>query len=385
MIERILELNNIGVYQKGGCPKAELGKYVFIYGGNTRGKTTFSDILRSLKTNDSSIIIKRKRISKGLSVPSTVKLLMANKKEVCYLNDAWIISDGAENDVNNIQIFDINFVNENVFTNFNIEHKNKEFFTSFILGEEAIHFIKGLEEIESKISENNSELKRKIECYKDKTKVDYNLIVKIKLVNNSHDYDVMCLGLKSDINQQMSRKSKIGIIKDLNLLRAINGFENNSTKLKDVIEQAKEFFEVDLSILIQKFEEQKEKINNSAFTEEWVRTGIQICKSTKESCPFCGQALKDNNIVKLYTTLFSESLRVFVNKINLNIKALEKMKFNPSLELDIEKTKNQLIEIREYIETENGKKAISDFDNILNDYKDIIDNYKKAQNVYFKM
>ena len=68
-------------------------------------------------------------------------------KNVDYDGERWVAPDGI-NIRENIEIFDINFVNENVFTNSKIEHKNKESLTSFILGERGVDLVKKLETLE---------------------------------------------------------------------------------------------------------------------------------------------------------------------------------------------------------------------------------------------
>ena len=61
-LERIRKINNIGTYEKAGNGQIALKPFTYIYASNTYGKTTFCDILRSLKENDISIINNRKTI-----------------------------------------------------------------------------------------------------------------------------------------------------------------------------------------------------------------------------------------------------------------------------------------------------------------------------------
>ena len=63
MIKQIKSINNIGSFRKfpdGGAIQFE--KLTFIYGLNTRGKSTLTDILTSLKENEPSLITSRKSI-----------------------------------------------------------------------------------------------------------------------------------------------------------------------------------------------------------------------------------------------------------------------------------------------------------------------------------
>ena len=62
MIERIKSIKNIGAYGNSGNGQIKLDRFSYIYAANTYGKTTFCDIIRSLKTLDCSYILKRRRI-----------------------------------------------------------------------------------------------------------------------------------------------------------------------------------------------------------------------------------------------------------------------------------------------------------------------------------
>ena len=62
MIKQINSINNVGAFREfpnGGSIQFE--KLTFIYGLNTKGKTTLTDII-SLKENDPTLITSRKSI-----------------------------------------------------------------------------------------------------------------------------------------------------------------------------------------------------------------------------------------------------------------------------------------------------------------------------------
>ena len=174
-ITRIKQIKNIGTYKDSEAGRIELKPFTFIYAANTYGKTTFCDIIRSLKTNDISYINNRRRIG----IKDTEKCLVSltiDRNNVNYDGIQWIKPMDIDFQTN-IEVFDINFVNENVFTNFKIEHKNKESFTSFILGERGVELIQTLEEFEKTLYEKEQKLKE------DKQKLE-------KLLNNC-SYDII--------------------------------------------------------------------------------------------------------------------------------------------------------------------------------------------------
>ena len=141
MLRRIHKIENVGVFkdfQNGS--RVQFDKHTIIYGRNTYGKTTLSDILQSLATGDDTIITSR------ASIPSSEKQQSiefgfsceASEQKICYKDSKW-----DSNDIN-IDIFNNNFVEKNIFTGLSIGRSNKENFTDFILGEEDVNLAKSI-------------------------------------------------------------------------------------------------------------------------------------------------------------------------------------------------------------------------------------------------
>ena len=135
MIKRIQEIKNIGTFANARPASIELNQLVFIYGPNSQGKTTLCDIFKSLMTNNVDYIKERKTV--GQTGAQSITFNCGNKKEVKFDNDVWKV-DKKTLDINQIQVFDTEFVHNNVFTNSQIEHRNKENFTKFVIGDESV-------------------------------------------------------------------------------------------------------------------------------------------------------------------------------------------------------------------------------------------------------
>ena len=94
MIKRIKQLKNIGTFSDFvSNPPIQLEKLTFIYGLNTYGKTTLTDIFRSIKTNDFSILESRKSIP-SVSFNQNVVLSYKNddqqkEQEIKVNNNTW--------------------------------------------------------------------------------------------------------------------------------------------------------------------------------------------------------------------------------------------------------------------------------------------------------
>lgn len=139
MIKRINSINNVGTFREfsnGGCIQFE--QLTFIYGLNTKGKSTLTEILTSLNENEPSLITDRKSIptvDSYQSVRISIKPSQASGEVQCtFSNDVWTQFNSNEH----LHIFGSDFIHRNLFTGLAIERQNRENFTRFILGEQGV-------------------------------------------------------------------------------------------------------------------------------------------------------------------------------------------------------------------------------------------------------
>ena len=115
-IEKIQAIGNFEDYVAVG--DVTLKEFNLIYAENGAGKTTLTSIFRSLSSGETSLILKRKRVK--TLMPQIVSI----KDTSCqfqYNSNQW-------NQLKpDIEIFDTFFVNENIYSGFDInnEHKKK--------------------------------------------------------------------------------------------------------------------------------------------------------------------------------------------------------------------------------------------------------------------
>lgn len=107
MISRFTTIKGIGRYYDCQLGGRHFSKNTIIFGQNTGGKSTLTDILWSFKTGDISFIEGRKTF--GYSGSQQVELFDETNKHFRYPSSDWKI--GFEN----IEIFDTHFINENIF------------------------------------------------------------------------------------------------------------------------------------------------------------------------------------------------------------------------------------------------------------------------------
>lgn len=309
-ITRIKQINNIGTYKNSGNGRINLKPFTFIYAANTYGKTTFCDIMRSLKTNDISYINNRRRIGIKDSEKCLVSLTIDNDN-IDYDGEKWIVPVG-NNIRNYLEIFDISFVNENVFTNFKIEHKNKESFTSFILGERGVELAKTLAYLEQTLSDKEQEFKEnKAKLDKKLKDIAFDDIKKQKYNDNFKDTECLLISVAEEIKKLSNQLSEIDKIKSIKKIDSINV---DQSKLRELINTTKEIcafkHDIDLSQLKKRVEDIREE--TAGLSDQWYKDGI---KSIKTKCPLCGNIITDNERIKILSEYFSEIIITFLDKV----------------------------------------------------------------------
>lgn len=309
-ITRIKQINNIGTYKNSGNGRINLKPFTFIYAANTYGKTTFCDIMRSLKTNDISYINNRRRIGIKDSEKCLVSLTIDNEN-IDYDGEKWIVPVG-NNIRNYLEIFDISFVNENVFTNFKIEHKNKESFTSFILGERGVELAKTLAYLEQTLSDKEQEFKEnKAKLDKKLKDIAFDDIKKQKYNDNFKDTECLLISVAEEIKKLSNQLSEIDKIKSIKNIASINV---DQSKLRELINTTKEIcafkHDIDLTQLKKRVEDIREE--SAGLSDQWYKDGI---KSIKTKCPLCGNIITDNERIKILSEYFSEIIITFLDKV----------------------------------------------------------------------
>lgn len=154
MIEKLISIKNIGhfidysINPKKDNWDGQLKKINIIYAPNGSGKTTMATILRSLK--DKSLLLSHYKHTFNSSKSVYLKILIDNQLYE-YNDDNWNKS------LEEIDVFDINFIEDYLFMGSISRAKNKEKLFELNLGEKGIVFKKEIK----KLLRNSNTNKRK--------------------------------------------------------------------------------------------------------------------------------------------------------------------------------------------------------------------------------
>lgn len=108
--------------------------FTLIYADNGSGKTTLASILRSLSKSDETII--RNRLSTNHTLDQSIQIFINDNKGT--KNTYTFGKNGWKNTIDNFEIFDAHFVNENIYSGFEISDAHKKKLHQFVIGNQGI-------------------------------------------------------------------------------------------------------------------------------------------------------------------------------------------------------------------------------------------------------
>tara|TARA_R110002096_G_scaffold120296_1_gene260616 strand:+ start:180 stop:2558 length:2379 start_codon:yes stop_codon:yes gene_type:complete len=328
MIKQINNITNVGTFRdfsRGGSIQFE--KLTFIYGRNTKGKTTLTDILSSLKENESSLITSRKSIpivSSNQNVRISVKPHNANNQLPCtFSNDSWT----QLNSNNDLHIFGSDFIHKNLFTGLSIERQNKENFTRFVLGQQGVQLATQIAEDKRVLRGKRRGLSNVLPAYlKDKANEEFLPFLSIDPASiNLEETKQQLIDLEQKLKQEQQRLEKP---REILSIEDISQFNITLTNVQELVNQTndllqREFNEIS-SVAIAKLQEHIQ--NNFEITEnaeQWIKKGLDTRKSDSSNCLFCGQSLESAaDLINAYHSYFNEAYRNYISDISNTINNL---------------------------------------------------------------
>ena len=130
MLERISQVQGIGLLHDANGKSHPLRKATLIYGDNGRGKSTLATILRSLSIGDASLIAASKTLD-GKLAPK-VMLQFGSGHPVNFDLGAW------SEQRSEVLVFDANFIERNVHSGGAVSTNQRKNLLEFALGEPAV-------------------------------------------------------------------------------------------------------------------------------------------------------------------------------------------------------------------------------------------------------
>jgi len=330
MIKQINSINNVGAFREfpnGGSIQFE--KLTFIYGLNTKGKTTLTDILSSLKENEPTLITSRKSIpavSSNQSVRISVRPHNAPNQLPCtFSNNSWT----QLNSNDDLYIFGSDFIHRNLFTGLSIERQNKENFTIFILGQQGVQLATQVADDKRLLRQKRSAVPNLLPPYlRDKPEAEH--IPFLSTDPASINLDVTKQQLADLEQRHRQEQQRLERPREILSIEDISQFNFTSTNVQELVNQTTDLLERGFneisSAAIAKLQEHIE--NNFEITEnaeQWIKEGLDTRKNDSENCSFCGQSLQNStDLLNAYHSYFNEAYREYITDISESIESLRR-------------------------------------------------------------
>ncbi len=329
MIHKFVNLVSVGKfrdYQAAGM--VNFHKLTVIYADNGSGKTTLTSVLRSLNLGQPEII--RKRVTTDALLPQGVQVTQIHPGNTYTHHTLRRVGWSAT--IPDIEIFDVHFIAENIFSGFDFSEDHRRKLHRFVLGTQGVAI--------KRLIERNKE---------DKTtsrQIQDSLIGQIiQLVGHgltaSHITDFLNLKLADypDIDDRFKRAEAM-----LANARANVAIQRLPTLNKIILQNSGIDFErinTDIQSTIQTIQDEALKklfanhstdlannqINNS---QGWLRIGFGYIEAKIHSepeninCPFCLQPINsDMDVIKAYSLQFNVEFNEFISRIRHHISTLQ--------------------------------------------------------------
>jgi len=306
VINKVIHIKNVGRFTDYSVKptskwNGEFKQITLIYGENGIGKTTFVSILKSLKDNDA--LLYQLRTFGTESSPEVSIKFDSEEKPIKYSNAEW------DKSIPNIEIFDIHFINENVFTGFEILPQHKKNLFEIIIGQEGI-------QLKNKISEIKKNIKGKNNLLKDiENKI-------LKIISGYEVGTIINLQFDNEIDKKIIAKQK-----EIETAKATEKIQktpllNKLNKIDYSIryEKVNKFLQTTIETISEKYLNMVENHKNSLSlrnkSEQWLKDGYE--NITENKCPFCLRKFDDTvDIINAYNQYFNEQYISLQEKTNL--------------------------------------------------------------------
>lgn len=288
MIRRI-SLHNVGVFENAKVPD-NLKHIVLIYAENASGKTTLAEVLRSLETDNPSILIRKHRFE-ARNDQHVVLEYDGNQPNVVFQNRIW------DEKHTSVRVFDEAFVDSNVYSGLDVDPEHRRNLYYLALGEQSVQLSRRREKLGKDINQYNRDM-REAE----------------KAIPADHRHDVpmdeFC-GIQEvpDIKDEIEKaKQNLDAISNADTVLSTEKFQKNilppfdGLAISQILQASIQDLDAEAAARVASH---MESLGHGG--ESWIAEGMGYVSDDAKFCPFCGQGTADSLLMEHYRAYFSDA------------------------------------------------------------------------------
>ncbi len=308
MLKQFQKIVGIGRFENYPTPegKTTLERFNLIFSPNGCGKTTLAAILRSLKAQNCDYILGRKTLGCSSDPEATIRLETGNAE---FMNSTWNMQ------CPNIEIFDMTFVDDNVYSGNIVELGQRRSLYHFVVGEEGVKLAHEEEELDVQIREKNKEITSK------KKQIENVIIDDIDL-----DRFISLRATKNIDKQIVNKEKKLEALlksNEINEKPLLKKIDLSDLPINDILKLLSKTIEN-----ISEDAERKTKEHIESFNiehgERWISYGLRYI--INHCCPFCGQSIEGVQLIRAYQDYFNKGytdLKEEIKEFNSQVEGLK--------------------------------------------------------------
>ncbi|CVI63387.1 MULTISPECIES: AAA family ATPase [Agrobacterium] len=286
-LKKIATIKNIGRFKAARISGGEYGRFTLIYGGNGRGKTTLCAILRSLQRDDPRLIQRRKTF---LATSEPEVQLAFDVGPSRFSNGAWTNAQVG------IEIFDQQFVTENVHGGEQIDVEHRRNFYRIVVGPVGVALAEEVDRLDTDATAKQGEITAAKKVLEQHVPAGMKLDAFLDLPPDA------------DIDEKIEKATKA--------LKAVNDDLKVSSRslltapalpalpdgFLELLMETVEGIAADVAARVQ-FQLAHHDFRDGG--EGWLSEGLT--RIVDDKCPFCANKVDGNSLIEAYRGYFSEA------------------------------------------------------------------------------
>lgn len=286
-LQQINVLRNIGQFDSV-TPGAQLplNQLSLIYAENGRGKTTFSAVLRSLRTGNSDFIIERNRLG-AIHTPHVV--LTVSGAQFQFQNGTWNATHPR------IAIFDDLFVSQNICSGLEIDSEHRQKLHDLIIGAQGVMLNQTFQTHVRRIEQHNNTLREREAAIPP-------------MVRGILTIEQFCaLPSIPNIDQAIAQAERnLAAAQSTDSIRQRHHFQQIQLPSFDITAIGNLLGQNLANLNAEAARRVQTHIGTlGANGERWVAQGMELLQN-RDTCPFCSQQLSGVQLIQNYQAYFSQ-------------------------------------------------------------------------------